>query len=281
MKEKIALLVDSMCDLPSEIIERFGIYVIAPRIIYPYGEFRDRLEISPEEVYSRMPAEIPTTSLPSIEDINNAFERIQLDGFTHVLAVHISNALSSTVEVVAMQAREFKDLTVSVIDSKTLTMGTGWMVYDAAKNIAEGWSFDKIVDRINQLKSRVKVYYILETLEYLRRGGRIGKVAGMLAEFMHFKPVISVDLEGKYFTYAKTRGRIKSIDKLVEIVQKAVQDGPVNLAIMHGGAKEEFDKLVDRLTALPNIKEVVTSDISPALGVNTGPGLLGVAIQQL
>ncbi|NLW90095.1 MAG: DegV family protein [Syntrophomonadaceae bacterium] len=281
MNEKIALLVDSMCDLPREIIDRFGIYVIAPRIIYPYGEFRDRLEITPEEVYGRMPDEIPTTSLPSIEDIMEAFDRIKLDGFTHVLAVHISNALSSTVEVVAMQAKEIKELTINVVDSKTLTMGTGWMVYDAAKNIAAGWSFDKVVQRINQVKSQVKVYYILETLEYLRRGGRIGKVAGMLAEFMHFKPVISVDLEGKYFTFAKTRGRIKSIEKLVEIVQKAAQAGPVNLAIMHGGAQDEFDKLVKRLTALPNIKEVVTSDISPALGVNTGPGLLGVAIQEL
>ncbi|MGE5389462.1 MAG: DegV family protein [Deltaproteobacteria bacterium] len=279
--EKIALLVDSMCDLPREIIDRFGIYVIAPRIIYPYGEFRDRLEITPEEVYSRMPAEIPTTSLPSIEDITDTFKRIKQDGFTHVLAVHISSALSSTVEVVAMQAREIKDMTINVIDSKTLTMGTGWMVLDAAKNIAAGWSFDKVVEHIDQVKSQVKVYYILETLEYLRRGGRIGKVAGMLAEFMHFKPVISVDLEGKYFTFAKTRGRIKSIDKLVEIVQKAVQERPVNLAIMHGGAKDEFEKLVERLKDLPNIKELVMSDISPALGVNTGPGLLGVALQEL
>lgn len=281
MNEKIALLVDSMCDLPREIIERFGIYVIAPRIIYPYGEFRDRLEITPEDVYNRMPAEIPTTSLPSIEDIMEAFDKIRVDGFTHVLAVHISSALSSTVEVVAMQAKEVKDMTINVIDSKTLTMGTGWMILDAARNIAAGWNFDKVVEHINQVKSQVKVYYILETLEYLRRGGRIGKVAGMLGEFMHFKPVISVDLEGKYFTFAKTRGRIKSIEKLVEIVQKAVQAGPVNLAIMHGGAPEEFQKLVQRLKELPNIKEMIMSDISPALGVNTGPGLLGIAIQEL
>lgn len=281
MNEKIALLVDSMCDLPRELIDRFGIYVIAPRIIYPYGEFRDRLEITPDEVYNRMPDEIPTTSLPSIEDITDAFNRIRTDGFTHVLAVHISSALSSTVEVVAMQAREIKDMTINVIDSKTLTMGTGWMVLDAAKNIADGWNFDKVVEHINRVKSQVKVYYILETLEYLRRGGRIGKVAGMLAEFMHFKPVISVDLEGKYFTFCKARGRMKSIDKLVEIVQNAVREGPVNLAIMHGGASEEFQNLVQRLKELPNIKELVMSDISPALGVNTGPGLLGIAIQEL
>lgn len=281
MNEKIALLVDSMCDLPKEIIDRFGIYVIAPRIIYPYGEFRDRLEIAPDEVYGRMPDEIPTTSMPSIEDIKDAFGKIKNDGFTHVLAVHISNALSSTVEVVAMLAKDVQDMTIKVVDSKTLTMGTGWMVLDAARNIADGWSFDKVVERLNQVKSHVKVYYILETLEYLRRGGRIGRIASMLGEFLHLKPVISVDAEGKYFTFCKARGRSKSIDKLVEIVQKSIQERPINLAVMHGGASAEFAKLVQRLRDLPNIKELVMSDISPALGVHTGPGLLGVAIEEL
>lgn len=281
MKEKIALLVDTMCDLPREIIDRFGIYVIHPWIIYPHGEFRDRLEIAPDDVYNRMPDEIPTTSMPTIEDIKEAFNKIRQDGFTHVLAVHISDGLSSTVEVVAMQAREIKDLTINVIDSKTLTMGTGWMVLDAAHNIAAGWRFDKVIERINQVKSQVKVYYILETLEYLRRGGRIGRVAGMLGEFLHFKPVISVHPDGKYYTFCKARGRMKSIDKLVEIVENAVKDKPINLAILHGGAPVEFEKLVQRLRNLPNIKDLVMSDISPALGVNTGPGLLGIAIQEL
>jgi len=118
----------------------------------------------------------------------------------------------------------------------------------------------------------------LETLEYLRRGGRIGAVAAMLGQFLHLKPIISVNQEGKYFTYAKARGRQKSIEKLAEIVEKAVQRGPIKLAVMHGGAREEFQRLLEKLQHLPNIKELIASDISPALGVHTGPGLLGVCV---
>ena len=115
----------------------------------------------------------------------------------------------------------------------------------------------------------------------LFRSGRIGRVASMLGQFLHLKPIISVDREGNYFTYCKTRGRLKSIDKLVEIVENKVKESQIKLAIMNGGASQEFEKLVERLRQLPNINELVTSDISPALGVHTGPGLLGISFYEV
>ena len=272
IKERIALIIDSMADLPQELSSRFGMKVIPARVIYPEGEYCDRVDIQPEEVYQRMPAEIPKTSIPSLQDIRQAIEHIREEGFTHVIALHISGALSGTAQAVQLISRDVQDLKIRVIDSKSLSMGTGWVALDAARQIANGVSFDCIVERIQNLQSRVHVYYILETLEYLRRGGRIGKVAGMLGEVLHLKPIISV---------YKVRGRLKSIDKLVEIVEKVVQEKEINLAVMHGGSLGDFEKVVERLQRLPNIREFITSDISPTLGVHTGPGLIGVSFHEV
>lgn len=278
MKEKIALLTDSACDLPRDIIERFNIRVLPLKVVYPEQTYYDRVDIQPQEVYDRMPAEIPTTSMPSPHEVAALLEDIRSEGFTHVLAMHLSSGLSGTYDIVRMVAKEFEGMIIKVYDTRTLSIGTGWMVLEAARDIAAGLSFQKIWDHLHQIQPRVHVYYVLETLEYLRRGGRIGAVAAMLGQFLHLKPIISVNPQGTYFTYAKARGRNKSIEKLIEIVEKAVQENPIKLAVMHGGAREEFQRLVERLQKLPNIVEMISSDISPTLGVHTGPGLLGICV---
>ncbi|WP_235811075.1 DegV family protein [Syntrophomonas wolfei] len=281
LQEKIALLCDSMCDLPRSFIEKFNIKVVSARVIYPHQEYADRVDIQPEEVYARMPQEIPTTAMPPLQEIQEIFDKIRSEGFTHVLAVHISSGLSGTFQAVKLIAKDIQDMKVEVIDTKTLSMGTGWLVLDAARNIANGWSFDKILENQKKLQSKMHLYYVIETLEYLRRGGRIGLVASMLGEFLHLKPIISVNLEGKYFTFCKAKGRKKSIDKLIELVEQSMKDKPFNLAILHGGAKAECEAILERMRNLPNIREVITSDISPALGVHTGPGLLGVCFHEV
>jgi len=282
VKEKIALLADSACDLPHEIIKKYNIKVLPLKVIYPNNEeYNDRVDIEPEDVYRRMPAEIPTTSMPCLQDIKNAFHRISEEGFTHVLSVNISSGLSGTSEAIRMVAREIDNLRIKVFDSKTLSFGTGWMIIDAARNIASGLNFDKVLEKLHQVQPKIHVYYILETLEYLRRGGRIGLVSSMLGSLMDIKPVISVNQEGKYFTFAKARGRKKSIDKLFEIVRDTVKTKAINLAVVHGGARQEFQALVERVSQLPNIREIICSDISPVLGVHTGPGLLGVCIFEI
>ncbi|MGI6434255.1 MAG: DegV family protein [Syntrophomonadaceae bacterium] len=281
MSEKIALLCDSMSDLPQNFAQEYGIKVIPARLIYPDREYTDGIEIQPDEVYSRMPEEIPTTSMPSPHDIRAAFEDLVQAGFTHCIAIHISSALSGTYEAVKMMAQEIDSLKIQVIDTRTLSMGTGWIIMNAAQNIKAGLDFNNILANLQGIQEKVKVYYILETLEYLRKGGRIGKVAGMIAEFLHLKPVISVNAAGEYFTYCKAKGRRKSIEKLVEIVEKAVHEREINLAVVHGGAPKEFELLVKRLKQLPNIREIVSSQITPVLGVHTGPGLLGVCFYEV
>lgn len=281
MNEKIALITDSGCDIPQDLVAQLGIRVLPLKVIYPEGEYSDRVDIQPDEVYRNMPERIPTTSMPSPQEIKNMFEKIRQEGFTHILAVHLSSNLSGTYDAVKMVAKDFEDLVIKTVDTKTLSMASGWMVIEAARNIASGLTLEKIVDNLQKIRPKTNGYYVLETLEYLRRGGRIGAVAGMLGQFLHLKPIISIDEDGKYFTYCKAKGRRKSIEKLIQIVEEKVSNSQVRLAVLNGGSGSEFEALVQRLKEMPNIKDFVVSEISPALGVHTGPGLLAICIQEI
>jgi len=279
--DKVALIADSACDLPQKMIEELGIKILPLKIIYPDGEYSDRVDIQPMDVYNRMPGEIPTTSMPNIEEIKAAIEKIHREGYTHLLILTLSSALSGTNQVMQLAAKDFDDIVIKVFDTLTLSMATGWMVLDTARNIIQKLSWEKVLEKLTNLQPKVKGYYVIETLEYLRKGGRIGQVAGILGEFLNVKPIIGVNAEGAYYTHAKVRGRSKSIERLMQIVVDSVGNRPFNLAVMHGGAKEEGEKLWAQFSKLPNVKELIFSDISPALGVHTGPGLLAVCFYEI
>ncbi|MGE5381001.1 MAG: DegV family protein [Methylocystaceae bacterium] len=273
---KIALVTDSACDLPADIITQYNIKVLPLKIIYGNQEFADRVDIQPDEVYERMPGQIPTTSMPSLQEIHHLLAAIRDEGFQQVLAVHISGGLSGTYEAVKLAAQDFKDMDIRVFDTRTLSIGQGFLVYEAARDIEAGLSWENICNNLINRQTKVSIYYVLETLEYLKRGGRIGKVAAIFGEILHIKPIISVGHDGKYFVYARSRGRQQSIRALGEIVKKAASSQRIRLAVMHGGAEAEALKLKASLQELANVVEVLFEQISPALGVHTGPGLIGV-----
>lgn len=281
MTQKIALVADSACDLPSKIVKEMGIRILPLKIIYPDKQYSDRVDIEPMDVYNRMPAEIPTTSMPNIQEIKAMIENIRQEGFTHLLAMTLSSGLSGTYQTVKLAAQDFDDIIIKVVDTRTLSMATGWMVLDAARNIAKGLSFESVLEKFSLLQPKVRAFYVLETLEYLRKGGRIGQVAGMLGEFLNLKPIIGVNTEGVYYTHAKVRGRNKSLQRLIDLVTESVGNRPFNLAVMHGGAQKEGEDMLAKFRKLPNLKELIFSDISPALGVHTGPGLLAVCFYEI
>lgn len=279
--DKIALVADSACDLPQELVKQYGIKILPLKVIYPDAQYSDRVDIQPQDVYQRMPGEVPTTSMPNLDEIKAVFDGLRRDGFSHILAITLSSKLSGTFQAMELAARDFDDIIIKVFDTRTLSMATGWMVLDTARNIVSGLSFNEVMEKLINLQPKVHAYYVLETLEYLRKGGRIGQVAGMLGELLNLKPIIGVNKEGVYYTHSKVRGRAKSIEKLMDIVTDTVGNCAFNLAVMHGGAKEAGEKVVAKLSQMPNLKELIFSDISPALGVHTGPGLLAVCFYEL
>ncbi|MGG5322451.1 DegV family EDD protein [Enterococcus pernyi] len=283
MKNKIAILVDSGTDVPQEIIDMYNIYVIPLKIIYKDREYTDKVDITPEEIYKRLPEEIPGTSLPDGESITKIFYQIKNDGYDKVLAITISSGLSGTNNVVRLVAQEQEGIQTHVLDTKNIGIGAGFTAIQAAKWIEDGMEWDTLIDELVALAERTKVFFNVATLEYLQKGGRIGLVASILGNALKLNPIISCNEEGIYYTVGKARGRKKSLDKTMSYVKEAVGDAKVfNLAVAHGAAEEEAIEMKARFEReFPNVQEIYFGQISPALVVHTGPGLLGIGVQIL
>ncbi|MGL4572970.1 MAG: DegV family protein [Clostridium sp.] len=280
--DKIAILTDSGSDLTLEELRENNIHLAPLKIIYSDGEFDDILEISPNEVYSSLEREIPKTSLPSTAKIEEILTQLENDGYTHLIVISISSGLSGTANAIRLALEDHPNLKSFVYDTKILSMGEGVLVLNAAEMIREGKSFDEIVEALPKLRAKTHGYFTINTLEYLKKGGRIGRVAGTIGEILNLKPIISLDEDGVYYTYAKVRGRKQSINKLTKIAKEHLEKSKCNVWVLNGGSsKEEADTLFDAVNELPNIESISTAQIGPALGVHTGPGLLGVVVQEV
>ena len=178
---------------------------------------------------------------------------------------------------------DYDKLECCVIDSKNISIGSGIIAIRAAQLLEEGLSFEELCQKTEEMLSSSKIFFCLKTLEYLQKGGRIGKVAAMLGSAISLKPIISCNEDGNYYPMAKALGRAPSVKKVLELAQKFAEGCPkVMLAVMHGGAAEEAEALLTEVRKkIPNGIVAVRGQISPALGVHTGPGLLGICVLKL
>lgn len=279
--QKIALIVDSACDLPLEFIREKNIKLLPLRVTYSHGEYKDMIEITADEIYKNLEKEIPKTSLPSAEDLENILNDLESDGYTHVIAVTISSGLSGTFNSIRLALEDHPKLTSYVFDTKILAMPEGIVAIEVANLIEKGASFDDIVNAIPEIRRNITGYFTVSTLDYLKKGGRIGKIAGTIGEMLSLKPIVSVDEDGVYYTVCKARGRKQSITKLTEILKSHLSESPCNVWVLHGGVLDEAKTVLESLKNLDNIVSIGISQISPALGVHGGPGLLGLAVQKV
>lgn len=281
--QKIAVLVDSCCDVPKEYVNQYGMYVIPLKIIYKESEYLDGVDITPEEVYQGLTKEIPKTSLPSGELIISIFDQIKAEGYEKIIAVTLSSGLSGTNNMINLLAKDYEGLDIFVLDSKNISMGGGFHAIQAARYIENGMSFEAIQKQLLSDVPKSKIFFVVETLEYLQKGGRIGLVASLLGNALNLKPIISCNSEGIYYTVAKVRGRKQSISKTKELaLEYAAQHKRYNIAILNGNAKELAHEVHQSLIEfLPNAEVFIEKQISPALGVHTGPGAIGIGIELL
>lgn len=282
-KEKIAILVDSGADVPKKLLDEYNMYVARLKILYKDGEYRDGSEISAEDVYRRLEEEIPKTSLPSGKDIHELFEQIKKDGYEKVIAVTISSGLSGTHNAIRIAANEMKDLEIYVLDTKNIAIASGYSAILAGEYINEGLSFESIIEKLEKNIFNSKVFFTVDTLEYLQKGGRIGLVSSIIGKRINLKPTISCNEDGIYYTVAKNIGRRRSLKKTLDLVLEFVGDHKdYNLGVVHGDAEEEAENLKEKLIEkLPDYNIFVDGQISPALGVHTGPGTIGIVAQKI
>lgn len=279
--EKIALITDSTSDITDEMIQKYNINVLPFRIIYKDREYLDRENITPEEVYESLETEVPTSSLPPLNKMHELFESLQEEGYTHVVAILLSSGLSGISNAMTLVSEDYPQIKSFIYDSKSISWGEGILVAHAGEMIAQNKPFDSIVSEIKSTKERIEVFFVVDTLEYLKRGGRIGKVSGAIGELLKIKPIISIAPDGKYFTVDKARGRKQSHKKIVEIAKDKLSND-ARIILMDGYAKAETKKIYDLLSDYSkNLGKGSTElygTISPVSGVHSGPGLVGLVV---
>lgn len=283
--QKIAVLTDSGSDVPEAVKNEYDVKVIPLKILFEDGEYVDKVDITAEEVYERMENEIPKTSLPDGEMIKGIFDDIKAEGYEKVMVVTISSGLSGTNNMIRVVAEQYEGLDIYVLDTKNIGIASGFTVVEAARQAAEGVEWDTLKANLEKSKEKAKVFFHVPTLEYLQKGGRIGLVQSVVGSMMNLKPIITCNEEGIYHTVAKVRGKAKSVSKTLQLVEDfAATSKKYNLAIAYGGktALKEAEAIrIEMKEKLPNFEEFFFDQISPALGVHTGPGLIGIGVQLL
>ena len=279
----MAILVDSGCDVPTTLAQANNIYEIPLKIIYETESFTDKVTITAEEIYDRLPIEIPKTSLPEGAVIQEIFKKIIADGYEQLIAITISSGLSGTFNSIRLIAQDFPQLETFMFDTKNIGIGAGSHAIKAAELIAQGASFEEITNNLSHSTDKSKIFFSVATLEYLQKGGRIGLVSAVLGNALKLNPIITCNEAGVYHTVAKSRGRKKSLEKTVSLVKEFVGNHQnVRLLVAHGNAEQEALALVDVLKKeIPQANDILVDQISPALVVHTGPGLIGLGAQLL
>lgn len=281
-KEKVAILADSGCDIPKDFMDKYDIKLLGLKVIYGMEIYTDGLNIDPMTIYERFPDEIPTTSTPNANDIISILDNIKSEGYEKVIAVCISSKLSGTFNTVRTTLEEYKGLTSFALDSKNISIGSGLLAMWAAVQLENGMDFNTVTKSLEKKIEDSHVYFYMDTLEYLRAGGRIGNVTGFIGKALNLKPVISCDEEGVYKTVTMLRGSKNAIGKLVDIIRKNTKGDNVWLSIMNGHAADKVEEAENCLKEnFADADIVAKKQIVASLAVHTGPGLVGIGVLNL
>jgi DegV family protein with EDD domain len=273
----VRVVTDSACDLPDDLIERHGIQVVPLTIRFGTEELIDRKELSTDEFWRRLADSdvLPETSAPSAGAFEGTFRRLVDDGATGIICVNLSSKLSATMQSAQVAAQAVQaDCPVVVIDSLMVSMGLGSLCLTAAQQAADGDSLESIVANVTDRRNRSKLYGALDTLEFLKKGGRVGNARALLGTMLAIKPVLEVR-DGVVEEAGKVRTRSKALRLLVD----RVKEGPFeNLAVLHGNAPD-LDELLDLLEPLATRDQIVVGQIGPVIGTHAGPRVIGVTFQ--
>ena len=276
----VHVVTDSSCDLPNDLAVELGIEIVPLTIRFGDDEFVDRRDLSPKEFWARCATSpvLPETAAPSAGAFEQTFRAAKAAGADGVVCINISSKLSATYQAATVAAKAMEgELPVRVVDSRSVTMGLGAMVLTAARLAGAGKSIDDVAGAAEDLVGRTRVLGTLDTLENLKKGGRIGGAKAMLGSMLSLKPVIWVK-DGLVEEESKQRTRSRALRYLADKVAEESKAGIENLAVMHGDAPD-LDEFLDLLDAHFPREDIVVGDIGAVIGTHGGPRVMGVAYQ--
>ena len=275
---KIALVTDSTCSMPKEMIDKYNITVAPQVLIWGNETFEDGVNITPSEFYTRLKKAtvMPSTSQATIGKFLEIYKSL-LDQDYQILSILLSSKLSGTVNS-AVQAKAMlpPDAPVEIVDSNSTAMAMGFHLLTVARAIEQGASLAECVKLAQKASQNTGIYFAVDTLEFLHRGGRIGGASRFLGTVLNFKPILELR-DGRVEAAERVRTRTKSLNRIVELVEEHIGGRtPVRLASLHASAPEDAKIVLEEATKKLNPVESYSSEVSPAIGANIGPGVVGL-----
>ena len=279
MAHKTAIVTDSTADLAPEMAEELGVTIVPLQVIFGNEAYREGVDITTEEFYERLvkSRQLPTTSAPSVGDFQEVYERL-LQEVDSIVSIHIGSKLSATVQI-AQTARQSlaKPERVEVVDSHAISLGIGFAIMEAAEAVHAGAKLAEVKAAAESVPPRFSAMFMVDTLEYLRRGGRIGRARAYLGTLLSIKPILSLR-EGEVYPEERVRTRGRGLER---IIQSAIRRQNVKrAAVGHCTTPDEAESIRERLAmAFPNVK-VHLVRFGPVLGTHGGPGVIGVGVME-
>jgi DegV family protein with EDD domain len=274
---RIRVVTDSACDLSADMAAAQGLTIVPLSIRFGSEEFVDGSTLSTDEFWARCKASsvLPETSAPSPGAFQEAFVAAADDGYDGVVCINLSSEVSATYQAAVAAAKTVSDrIPVRTVDSRSLTMGLGLMVLEAAELASGGSSLDDLVERVTSLIPRTLVYGVVDTLEHLEKGGRIGGARALLGSLLSIKPVVTL-IDGRVEEESKQRTRVRSLRYLAD---KAREAPPISRLAVCDGAAPDIDQMLGLLDGVPTDHPLVVTDLGPVVGTHTGPGTIGVCV---
>jgi DegV family protein with EDD domain len=275
---KVAIVTDSTSYIPLEFLEKYPIKIVPASLIWSGEVLRDGIDIQPAAFYARLRTarELPTTSQPTPKAFQEVFENLLAQGY-EVLGVFLSSKLSGTYASAEQALKKMPNKGIAIIDSLTGSMGAGWPIISAAKAAIQGASLEECRSIVEKALKNVGILLVPESLEYLQRGGRIGRAQRFVGDILQVKPILEV-VGGSFIGLERVRTTPKALKRMLEILVKRVENlRPIHLGVLHADAKEKAQQLLIEAEIQLRPEETLIADVSPAVGSHLGPGTVGFA----
>jgi len=271
------IITDSTADLTKELYEQLDIDMVPLTIQLGERKWRDFYDLMPDAYYALLKAstDFPMTSQPPPQDFINAYKPFVEKGVP-ILSIHLSSKLSGTYQSASLARTYFPDAKIEVIDSLQASLGLALMLHLCVKKFRSGSSFESVADYARELTKRIETYFSVDSLEYLQRGGRIGRAQAFLGTLMKIKPLLKL-IEGAISPVEKIRTTERLLNRYVELIEKeAAKNMPLSLIVAESDNTDVATGLVNRLTRIPDVNLIQRCKIGGVITSHTGPGVLGV-----
>lgn len=279
-KSRIALVVDSACDLPQEFMDQHHIHLLPLHLQMGDSAYLDKVTLHPDAFYAKLEqsSEQPRTSQPTLDSIKLLYEQL-VQHYDQVIAVHLSKELSGTFEASCLAAQQVAPDRIQVINSQTLSGSYGLLVYLTAELIAQGKSAEEAVGALQQWIKRAEILVSVPTLKYMIRGGRVSPLQGKVANLLNMKPIVSIDAEGRSKLYGKTFFARSNVKKMFQMIRYIHQSNKIEqYVILHAGAPDKVDYCQRSMEFITGCKPLYISEVAPVIGSNAGRGAVSIAM---